>query len=366
MLRVRPDAILELAQAQRIPARRIGDAWRFSRAALLEWLKAGPVTGAPTAAADPPGHLDRSQALAAELSALSARGAATLATTRLAQAAPEPRPGAAGAAPLPTIGERPTAPTAEEIALRDQRELLKRGALTVDLGVSYSTSEQTFFPFIRQERRTAGVNAAIRYGLRNELQATLRLPALSSRSKTFALSTSGGTTSQSVASDETIGDASVSLRGVALREAVGRPNIIWNVDAVLPSGPGDRGVGGGLVLSKSYDPAVIFAGFSVLRGLALDGSDARRSLPRHTFGLSMGYTYAVNDALALSSVFAGNYRNTPSPVDGSLGQPRERYQLQFGLTWLLARGLFMEPAVAMRLGGESPDLTLSLNVAYTF
>jgi hypothetical protein len=36
------------------------------------------------------------------------------------------------------------------------------------------------------------------------------------------------------------------------------------------------------------------------------------------------------------------------------------------MTWLLSRGLFMEPTVAMRLGGESPDLTVSLNFTYSF
>jgi len=365
LLRVRPEVIRDLAEAQRVPARLLGDAWRFSRVALLEWLKAGQVGTTAAAAPVRPGHLNPAQALTGELSTLSARGTAPEVPTRMAQAAPEARPDA-GAAPLPTVGERPSAPTAEDVALRDQRVLLKRGVLTADFGMSYSYSEQTFFPFIRQERRQLGVNTALRYGLLNDLQASLRMPGVSSRSKTFTLGAGGGAVTQSVASDHYVGDASLSLRGVALREAVGRPNLIWNVDAMLPTGPGDRGVGGGLVLSKSYDPAVIFAGLSYLRGLALDASDPRRSLPRHSLGLSMGYTYAVNDALALSSVFAGSYRNTPAPVEGTLPPARERYQLQLGLTWLLTRGLFMEPAVTMRLGGESPDLNVSLNLAYTF
>jgi long-subunit fatty acid transport protein len=80
----------------------------------------------------------------------------------------------------------------------------------------------------------------------------------------------------------------------------------------------------------------------------------------------MGYTYAVNDSLALSSVFSGTYRNAQSSDGVSIPPPRERYQLQLGMTWLLARSLFMEPAVAMRLGGDSPDLIASLNIAYSF
>ena len=65
-------------------------------------------------------------------------------------------------------------------------------------------------------------------------------------------------------------------------------------------------------------------------------------------------------------MFASSFRSTTSPADGSFPAPRERHQIQLGMTWLLARGLFMEPAVAMRLGGEHPDLAVSLNLAYTF
>ena len=148
-----------------------------------------------------------------------------------------------------------------------------------------------------------------------------------------------------------------------LREGVGRPNLIWSLDRVLPRGPSGRGMGAGLVMSKTYDPAVIFASLSYLRGLAVE---LPNSLPKHTVGVAMGYTYAVNDALALSSIFAGSLRSTVFPEDGSLPPPRESYHLQLGLTWSIARGLFLEPGVAMRLGSETTDMAVSMNVAYTF
>jgi excisionase family DNA binding protein len=40
LLRVRPDDITELAESGEIPARKIGKQWRFSRSALLNWLRA--------------------------------------------------------------------------------------------------------------------------------------------------------------------------------------------------------------------------------------------------------------------------------------------------------------------------------------
>ena len=36
------------------------------------------------------------------------------------------------------------------------------------------------------------------------------------------------------------------------------------------------------------------------------------------------------------------------------------------MTWLVAPGLFVEPAVGLRLGGNTPDVTFSLNLPYTF
>jgi excisionase family DNA binding protein len=364
LLRVKPEAVRALAEAQRIPARRVGDTWRFSRAALLEWLK-GERPAETSGAKPTPSAADPAELVARELPTTTARGGMPESSTRIAQADPAAKPQASGPPP-PTVGERPATPTAEEIALRDQSVLLKRGAATVDLGVLYSYSEQTLFPVVRAEQRTVGAIATVRYGLLDDLQLNLRVPGVWRRTATYTDASIAATNSARVTRDDYAGDASLSLLGVATREAAGRPNIIWSLDVVVPTGPGDQGVGGGLVLSKSYDPAVIFAGFSYLYGLEIDPADSRRSLAKNNFGLNLGYTYALNDALAISTLFVGTYRNASSPDGISIPPPRERYQLQFGMTWLLARGLFIEPAVAMRLGSANPELTFSLNFPYSF
>jgi excisionase family DNA binding protein len=341
LLRVEPALVRSMAEAQAIPARRVGDDWRFARDALLEWLKGARFAGM---AIVPPGRSE---------------------TAGMAPAASAPRPEpAAGAAPA-TLGERPAAPTAGEMALRDQRVLLARGAASMDLGFSYARSEQTLYPILRVEQNAASASATLRYGLRDELQLTARLPGTYHRSAGFVDASVAGAVAPINKSESYLGDATVSLLGVAVREATGRPNAIWSVDAVLPSGPGDRGIGGGMVLSKSYDPAVLFAGASYLYGVSTDPAASRRSLARHNVGLNLGYTYAVNDTLALNTVLTGTYRTTRS-ADGFAPPPaRERYQLQFGMTWMLAPGLFLEPAIGVRLGGDSPDFLFSLNLPYS-
>jgi excisionase family DNA binding protein len=40
LLQVEPDVVTELAEAGELPGRKLGDAWRFPRAALLDWLAA--------------------------------------------------------------------------------------------------------------------------------------------------------------------------------------------------------------------------------------------------------------------------------------------------------------------------------------
>jgi hypothetical protein len=282
----------------------------------------------------------------------------------LAQATPAAKAGT----PPPTVGERPVTPTAEEIALRDHAVLLKRGAGTIDLTLAYAYSEQALFPVVRAEQRTVGANAALRYGVYDDVQVTVRVPRIWRRTSTFTDAAISGTNSNSptVTSESFTSDAAVSLLGVALREAAGRPNVILSLDGVVSTGPGDQGIGGGVVISKSYDPAVIFAGFSYLYGLNVDSADSQRALAQRNFGLNLGYTYALNDSLALSTLFFGTYRNTQSPDGVSIPPPRERYLLQLGMTWLLARGLFVEPSVAMRLGSVGSDLTFAVNFAYSF
>jgi excisionase family DNA binding protein len=356
LLRVTPDAVRALAEAERIPARRVGDIWRFSRAALLEWLKGeepGSVSGTPAA----PGAAQRAELPSRELSTINARGEAP---PLLAQAAPAAK---AGSLP-PTVGEQRTTPTAEEIALRDQRVLLKRGTATIDFGMAYAHGEQAPFPGVREEQRSLSAVAALRYGLLNNVQITVRVPRVWRRTSIFVGAPFATTSSSDNRRESFTGDASVSLLGVALQEAEGRPNVILSLDYVAPTGPGDRGVGGGLVLSKSYDPAVIFAGLSYLK--RLDAADSRGALAERNVSLNLGYTYALNDSLALSTVFSGTYRNADSPDGVSIPPSREHYQLQLGMTWMIARRLFAEPSVAMPLGGESSDMVLSLNFTYSF
>jgi len=135
---------------------------------------------------------------------------------------------------------------------------------------------------------------------------------------------------------------------------------------VLPTGPGDKGLGAGAFLAKSYDPLVLFAGLSYMHGYSLDARETRRQLATHNWRLTLGYTYALNDTIALNSLFIGSHRSNDALGSGVVHPSPDRFLLQLGMTWLLGRGLFVEPAVAIGLGGAAPDFTFTLNFPYTY
>jgi excisionase family DNA binding protein len=358
LLRVKPEVVRALAESQRIPARRVGDVWRFWHDALLDWLKGEPVAGAVSELPGRSSGLDRSEMLPRDLLDLTARG--------MRPESPISEPQSPSVATPPTVGERQSTPTTEDIALRD-RVLLGRGSATIDFGMSYGRNEQTLFPVVRAEEKDIGVSGTLRYGLVDDLQLTMRVPATWRSTTNFADGTISGTGSPSIttAGEGIAGDASISLLGVGWREAVGRPTIVWSLDSVVPTGAGESGLGGGVVLTKSYDPAVLFAGLNYLYGLHVNPSDTRWSLAKKNFGFQVGYTYAVNETLALSTAFLGTYRNSRSPDGVAIPPPRENYALQIGTTLLLAHGLFIEPAVAMGIGGDNPGLTASLSFSHS-
>jgi excisionase family DNA binding protein len=347
LLRVSPETILRLAEAGRIPARRVGDVWRFWRAALLEWLVGG----------------DAAPVRTSEAAVLNGRGPLPLSQANPSPAAPAGPP---LAGTPPTVGERPASPTTGEIALLEQGVLLRRGFGTVDFSASYGRSEQTLLPVVRVEDRTLAPTATLRYGVLDNLQVTLRAPGVWRRTATFSDASVSGTTTPRVSREAFSGGAAVSLLGVLSAEAEGRPTVLWSLDGVIPTGTRDRGFGGGIVLAKSYDPAVLFAGVSYLRGLSVSPSDSRLSLAQHNYGAQLGYTYAVNDTLALSTALIGSYRSSRSPDGVSIPPPREHYALQLGATWQILPGVFLEPAAAVRVGGDTPGLTLSLNFSRSF
>jgi hypothetical protein len=277
-----------------------------------------------------------------------AAGLLAAATPGLVQAA-EPDPAAQ------VVGEKPAATTAERVALRDQGVLLQRNRLTVELALAYGRAERDF-GITQLQQQVASTELAVRYGVWRDVQLSVRLPWSYRRVASFNPDASDHRSS--------FGDASVGLFGVAVREGVGRPNVILSADGVVPTGPGDAALGGGVSLTKSYDPVILFAGASYLYGLSTNVASLDRSLAEHNVGFNLGLAFAVNESVALGAQLAGTNRSYPAARTGF--RSREQYRLQLGVTLLVTRRLFIEPIVATAVGSGSPDLTLGVSVPVSF
>jgi hypothetical protein len=299
---------------------------------------------------------------AAEMAEIAAALAA--AGTQPAPAAEQAKRAPPPATPAQPIGESRTAPTAEQVALRDQGVLLPAGKGSVELSFGYSHLEQNILTG-RIERNVATTTLGARYGLIDDLQVSATVPYRYVRTALYQSPALVPPPATDISSTSAWGDPTIALLGVALREAADRPALIWNLQAVAPGGSGDAAVGGGFAVTRSADPLVLFAGFNYLRGLRVDPDNADRSFARHNIGYNFGYSLALNDVIALSGQFTGSYRNHKAGADG-VPAPRERYQLQFGLTWVLSPRVVIEPTVAFGVGGSSPDLTLGLNIPMSF
>lgn len=343
-LRVAPAEVERSALDGALPGRRIGREWRFSKIALIQWLNqdrplriaaATPaLSGAPSAAAP----LRRS-----ELAQIAGRGAAA---------------GAPAAAPPQSVGERPAARTAEEVALRDSALLLRKGQSALEFGLSYARAEKTFLPTLRTEQSTATASLSIRHGLRDNLQLSASLPYRTQRTTLYAPDRLSTHSNQ-------LGDAALGLLGVALRENSGRPALIWSLSAIAPTGPGDAGIGAGASLTRSLDPVVLFASMNYLYGIRTDINDPDRNLAKHNLAYNAGFAFAANDSVAFAAQLIGSRRNY-GRNDSGIWLPREQHQLQLGLTYLLSPGLYVEPTVAFGLGSSTPDVTLGINIPYNF
>ncbi|HEY6106263.1 MAG TPA: transporter, partial [Anaeromyxobacteraceae bacterium] len=274
-------------------------------------------------------------------------------------------PAVAGEGPRgapPAVGEKPSGQTAEEVALRDQAVLLRGGGVTLELGAWYARGERDFGVGQLQQSVAVG-ELAVRVGLVDDVQLSARVPWRYRHAVLVVPGDPAAPTSSDT--HRGFGDLALGLFAVALHEGAGRPNLIFSLEGIAPTGPGDAGVGTGLSLTRSYDPVILFAGVSWMYGLRIDPHDPDRALAQHNVGFHAGYAFAVNESVALGGRLIGTFRNygaTPSGFRPS----REQYRLQLGLTYLVIRQVFAEPTVTIGLGGASPDVVFGLSLPASF
>ncbi len=370
-LRIEPGELESLALRDRVPARRIGAQWRFSRSALTAWLAgdwkliAGLVppssdylaSGVDPEATPPAGAAPLTSLAMAGVTGRGDRGPAEaeVAQTTGAEAEPEP------------IGEAPEERSAEEVFLRGQRVLLAPGEVTLDLGLFYSESD---------DRQLANVSGVVGLAtVENETFTTFLLGRVGVLEETEAFASTTfrdqqrdvvlGSQELSSSSDSEFGDVRLGLRRTLLHEGPGLPDVIATIDGRIPTGDTSYAVGGGLAFVKSIDPAVLFASANYRHTFSRDFTDVTRLEPEDRADFTLGYAFALNDTLTLSAAVSGLF-TFETEFDIATLRQQELFSLQFGLTSWLAKGLYIEPTVSFGLNGPGDSFALGVTVPYTF
>jgi excisionase family DNA binding protein len=349
LLRVSPAEIERFAGQGGLPARRIGSAWRFSCDALMEWLGAK---------GDPPGKARPDQ------QPLDPRELATVAGAGVARGrvdTPQPPQGQ----PAP-IGEKPSERDAEDVFLRAQRVLLRRGEIVVDFGEFYSRSDDRLLAAVAGgvtlgyvEQKTFTTLLMGRVGIFDETELFAGTAFHSQDIRQFV-----GNTTLASSGRSDLGGTQLGVRRTLLREKPGRPDIVLTVAGQLPTGDASYGAGGGLILVKSVDPVVLFANANYFRSFGDDAPTASVT-PKSIVDVSVGYGLALNDTLAISMAVSGLFSGKVR-LDETRDRPAERFSARFGLTSWLAKGLYIEPSVSFGLNGPGRSFAFGVSLPYTF
>jgi hypothetical protein len=275
-----------------------------------------------------------------------------------------PPPPVAGQEKETPVGEAPAERDAEDVFLRGQKVLLGRGEVVVDVGQFFSRSD---------DQQLAFVNGALALATREQSLLTTVLfgrVGVLNETEVFAGTAFHHQTNQiffgniDLAHSERseLGDITVGVRRTLLHESKGRPDVIATFDALIPSREDTASLlGGGLVLVKSIDPVVLFAGVNYHRSLD-DGTPLR---PGNLVDVSLGYALALNDSLAISTAATALFSRARTVADPEARRV-DTFGLRFALTSSLARGLYVEPSVSLGLSGPARSFAFGVTLPYSF
>lgn len=365
LLRVEPAALARLASDGAVPARRLEENWRFSRAALLGWL-AGYRQGTAAAAEGGTSRHFAQAAPFANLPPLSAQASSSIVgrgmTGTLQDTAEE-----LSDDPAEPIGTAPKGRTASEVFLRDQRVLLNKNELTVDFGLVYARTDNLVQvdtgsgPTLGLvESDTFGGVLVGRYSLGGDTEL---FASTSYSDQNVGIVANGQSISQASRND--LGDIGIGMRRTILHEGSGQPDVILSIEGGIPTRTGSYSLAGGVTLVKSFDPAVLFGSVDYRHTFSRDFTDFTRLEPRDRIDAQIGYAFALNDTIILTTALSGSFNMATSFAEADLRQ-NETYNLLMGFTARISPNLFVQPSVSYRLNGPGNGVIFGLNFPLTF
>jgi len=266
------------------------------------------------------------------------------------------------------IGEAPAERDAEDVFLRGQKVLLGRGDVVVDVGQFFSRSDDQQLAIVdgalvlaTRERSLLTTVLFGRVGVLNETEVFAGTAFHHQRNQIFF-----GNIDLARSERSELSDINVGVRRTLVRESKGRPDVIATFDALIPSRDDTAYlIGGGLVIVKSVDPVVLFAGANYHRGLRRDLDDGTQLKPGNLVNVSLGYALALNDSLAISTAATALFSRVRTFEDTD-SRRVDTFGLRFALTSSLAKGLYIEPSVSLGLSGPARSFAFGVTLPYSF
>jgi len=269
---------------------------------------------------------------------------------------------------------------AQDAFLREERVLIRRGELQLEFSTFYSMDTQDrLIPvpggnslLVKSKNREVSVNLLGRYGLINNLELIAEIPLLVYTEQTTELQIGG---LEQTLDATGVGDLSGSLRYQLWRESTSIPDIIVELNGQFATGDdlrwfGDEvslgtgawEMGGGITFVKTLDPVVFFGRLEYTHRFGDLGD---------VFALSLGTGFSLNDRVSFNMQVLGAFvdrsevdRSEVDEATLSDNSTLEIISMQFAVTILMSKRLFVEPVVNFGLSNDATDVVVGVNMPF--
>ncbi|HFC93034.1 MAG TPA: transporter [Leucothrix mucor] len=256
------------------------------------------------------------------------------------------------------IGQAPEEDVSH-LFLRDSEVLLKPRQLQLSIGFNYNSDENQR-SFRKNRNRTLSLPFGISYGVTDNLELNASLSLRYQRNEVIA------PTNVSKQAQSGIGDLSLGLSYKVKPETESSPSITTSFGVTAPTakkemGSNVWGVSTGLHLSKSIDPAVVFANVGYQhtfkdkqKGLTIQSGDV--------FSYGFGAGLSINSSVSFSGRVSGSYQlETKRNGNKIIGSSAEPISFIAGMSYRLNRKTRLETNLNLGLSEDAGDVGIGIS-----
>ncbi|WP_457644381.1 transporter [Persephonella sp.] len=307
----------------------------------------------------------------------------------------------------------------EEVLIQFERDyvLLQKNKLEVESSFSYVyySANQIYlssfaildpvfltlgeFGIKNARRHIFQYNISLRYGILRNLQFELSIPFVYRNERTSVIGTSTTGEKENISEERGFGDLSLSFSYQPIRETGTRPALITflafktktgkspfdldDPEKDLPTGSGYYAIRGGINLTKTIDPVVVFGGISYSYNMEEDVKKFYKSPttgevsrldkinPGDTLSLSFGFAYALSYNFSLNFQYAQDYTfSTESTVNGIKSTvPNSTLNsaiLRIGTGWAISDRSSFNCSLSIGLTNDAPNYIIEFRYPYRF